>query len=572
MNNASISKVLDNIAELLELKGENVFKVRAYQRAARTLEGLPVEAAQLHREGRLRQVPGIGEALEKKIAELLTTGRLEYYDKLRAEFPPGIETLMEVPGIGPKTAVRLSRELGITTLEQLEEALLAGRVASLPQMGQKSAENILRHLQSLRRKETRIPIGQALPVVESILQRMRQVDGLWEIVPAGSLRRFKETIGDIDLMATARDPASISQAFVSLPQVREVLVHGPTKSSIVVEGGLQVDLRLVEPDSFGAMLQYFTGSKEHNILLRERGNRMGLKLSEYGITLLETEALEKYRDEDAFYARLGLPFIPPELREGRDEIERAERGEIPHLLQVGDLKGDLHAHTDWSDGHDPLEDMARAAQSAGYGYLATTDHSSGRGVARGLKPERLRAQMEEIRRINAGLTGFRLLSGAEVDIRADGSLDFPDELLSELDIVVAAVHSAMGQDREVITRRIIKALEDPHVDILAHPSTRLLGERDPVDADWEQVFQAARRTGAALEINAMPQRLDLKDSHVYRARELGVKLVISTDSHDTTHLGLARFGVGVARRGWCQAGDILNTLPVDEMLALLHNR
>jgi len=572
MNNTQVAEVFENIADLLELKGEIPFKVRAYRRAAQAIGHLPVDIAQLDREGKLRSVPGIGEAITKKVQELLSTGRLEYYEKLRAEFPPGVVELMGVPGIGPKTALRLYKELGITSVDALEQAVLSGQVASLYRLGEKTAENILKHIQSLRRKDQRIPLGQALPVVEEIMAALEGTPGLHALAPAGSLRRLAETVGDIDMMGAAADPEAVLRAFTRLPLVQEVLVQGPKKVSVVVGGGLQVDLRLVEPDSFGSLIQYFTGSKQHNILLRERGSRQGLKLSEYGITRLATGELEKFATEEAFYHRLGLQFIAPELREGGAEVELAERGALPPLVEVADITGDLHVHTEWSDGHASLEEMALAARERGYQFLAITDHSAGRGIAHGLSPERLRQQMAEIRELNARLEGIQLLAGAEVDIRADGSLDFPQELLAELDVVVGAVHSAMGQDRERMTARLIKAMHHPCLDILAHPTCRLLGEREPVEVDMEAVFQAALETGTALEINAMPPRLDLKDIHARRARDLGVPLVISTDAHSPEQLGFMRFGVGVARRGWCRAEDIVNTRPWAQARARLRRR
>jgi DNA polymerase (family 10) len=360
----------------------------------------------------------------------------------------------------------------------------------------------------------------------------------------------------------------VLQAFTQLPQVEELLLQGTTKSSVIVSEGLQVDLRIVEHDAFGSLLQYFTGSKEHNIALRERAVRNGLKLSEYGITTVKTGKLEKFATEEGYYERLGLDFIPPELREGRDEIEKAANRTIPKLIELSDIKGDLHVHTEWSDGQDSIAAMAWAAKERGYQYLAITDHSAGRGIAHGLDEERLRRQIAEIKRLNQTLDGIRLLSGIEVDIRADGSLDLSHEVLAELDIVIAAVHSAMGQDEAKMTQRVLRAVENPNVDILAHPTCRLLGEREPVNLDMEQVFKAALKTGTALEINAMPERLDLKDIHVLRAKELGVKLVINTDAHRVSHLDLMRFGVGVARRGWCEAGDVLNTKPVEVWLKL----
>jgi DNA polymerase (family 10) len=567
MKNAEVAKVFQDIADLLELKGENPFKIRAYQRAVFSLEHLPQEVEELVGEGRLREVPGVGEAIAKKITELVTTGRLKYYEELKAEFPPGISALLEVPGIGPKTAMRLGKELDIKSLDELEAAIAEGKVASLPRLGEKTAENIRRHIQALRRKDRRIPIGEAMLAVDEIMAGLRGVPGLKNLTPAGSLRRFRETIGDIDLMGTADSAPGAIKAFVGLPQVREVLASGTTKASVVVAGGLQVDFRIMEHDSFGSLLQYFTGSKQHNINLRDRAHRMGLKLSEYGITDLKTGELEKFATEAAFYRRQGLEFIPPEIREGQQEIARAEAGTVPELVELADIKGDLHVHTDWSDGRDSLEAMAQAAKARGYHYLGISDHSAGRGIAHGLDGERLRRQIQSIRELNQKIKDIHIFCGTEVDIRADGSLDMPEELLGELDFVIAAVHSGMNQSEARMTERIIKAMESPHVDILAHPTCRLLPAREPVAVDMEAVFRAAVGTGTALEINAMPSRLDLKDTHVYRARELGVRLIINTDAHSSGHLGFMRFGIGVARRGWCRAEDILNTVSRAELAA-----
>ncbi|OGO02155.1 MAG: hypothetical protein A2Y72_02135 [Chloroflexi bacterium RBG_13_53_26] len=569
MKNSEVAQVFQDIADLLELKGETLFKVRAYQKAVRSIEHLPVELAQLTKEGKLREVPGIGDAIEKKIVELLTTGRLKYYEDLRSEFPEGIISLLQVPGIGPKTAMRLSTELGIKSLEDLEAAIVDGRVVGLSRLGEKTAENILRHLRSVRTKEQRIPIGTALPLAEDIMMSLQQHSQIRNLTPAGSLRRFNETIGDIDLMGTADDGEAVIAAFTRLPQVKEVLAKGGTKASVVTHRDLQVDLRVVEHDAFGSLLQYFTGSKQHNIVLRERGQRQGLKLSEYGITDLQNGRLEKFAAEEDFYHRLGLQFIPPELREGQHEIERAAENSIPELLGISDIKGDLHIHTEWSDGRDSIEAMATGARNLGYQYIAVTDHSRGLGIAHGLNEERLREQMLEIGRLNERLEGIHILTGTEVDIRADGSLDFADELLRELDVVIAAVHSSMGQDQDRMTQRVLRAIENPHVDMIAHPTCRLLGQREPVALDSETVFRAAAQTGTALEINAMPDRLDLRDIHIFRARELGVKLALGTDAHSTEHLLYMRFGMGMARRGWCEAKHILNTLSVEEVLASL---
>ncbi|MFC1870445.1 DNA polymerase/3'-5' exonuclease PolX [Chloroflexota bacterium] len=569
MKNTDVARVFQDIADLLELNGENLFKIRAYQKVARSIEHLSVEVERLVAEDRLKEIPGVGEAITKKITDLVITGHLDYYEKLKAEFPEGFVTLLDIPGVGPKTAMLLSAELGIKSVGELESAIVGGKVARLSRMGDKTAENILHQIQTMRRRDQRILIWEALPVVDEILLRLRYMPGVRNLAAAGSLRRFRETVGDIDLMCTADSPAEVIQAFTGLSVVKEVLGCGTTRASVIVPGDLQVDLRIVDHDSFGSLLQYFTGSKQHNINLRERAHRQGLKLSEYGITNLATEEPEKFATEEAFYRRQGLEFIPPEIREGQQEIERAEQGNLPHLVELPDIKGDLHVHTDWSDGRDSIEAMALAAKARGYQYLAITDHSRGRGIAHGLDAERLRQQIVEIKELNQRLSGIRIFSGIEVDIRADGSLDASLELLAEMDIVVAAVHSSMNQKQDQITRRMIRAVENPFVNVLAHPTCRLLPGREPVAVDMETVFRAAARSNTALEINAMPSRLDLKDIHIQRARELGVKLVIGTDAHGTEHLEFMRFGVGMARRGWCEAQDILNTKPLAEFISSL---
>ena len=438
-------------------------------------------------------------------------------------------------------------------------------------MGDKVTENIRHHIQAPRRKDQRIPLGEALTVVDEISAKLSQLHRLKKLATTGNLRRLQETVGDIELMGTADNATEVIQAFVSLPQVKEVLASGTTKASVIVSGGLQVDLRIVGHDSFGSIMQYSTGSKQHNINLRERAHRQGLELSEYGITNLATGELEKFATEEAFYNRQGLEFIPPELREGQQEVKMAEDGTIPKLVEQSDIKGDLHVHTNWSDGRSSIEAMVLAAKALGYQYLGITDHSGGHGIAHGLDTERLRQQILEIKELSQRISGIHIFSGIEVDIRANGSLDVPDELLAELDIVTAAVHSGMKQRQEQITRRIIKAIENPNVDLLAHPTCRLIPDREPVAVDMEAIFRAAAKTNTMLEINAMPSRLDLKDIHTYRARELGVKLVINTDAHSHEHLEYIRFGIGVAKRGWCQPQDIVNTRPLKEIIACLRS-
>jgi len=573
MKNTDIATIFENIADLLELKNENKFKIRAYARAAQVIRHLPEEMEIMVEEGKdLKDIPGIGEAIATKSMELITTGKLRYYEELKSQFPEGIINLLDIPGIGPKTAYRLATELGINSVDQLEEAIKDGRVASLERMGEKTATNILHSIEAFRRKDKRIPLGEALPVVENILDALRRVPGVGALSPAGSLRRFKETVGDIDLMGTADDPEKVIKAFVTLPQVRQILAQGQTKASVILPKGLQADLRMVEHEDFGSLLQHFTGSKEHNIALRTRYQKQGLSLSEYGITDMKTGVIHRFSNEQDFYAFLGLQYIPPEIREDMGEIDLAEKQAIPRLVEEKDIRGDMHTHTLFSDGADSIEDMARAAMALGYEYLAITDHSSVRNVSADNKIERIKKQNETIKRLNGTYRGFRLLSGVEVDIRADGSIDLPDEIMAELDIVVGAVHSSFKQTKKQMTDRIIGAIQNPNIDIIAHPTCRKIGEREPVEIDLEAMFQAALKYGKALEINAMPDRLDLKDIYAYRARELGVTLVIGSDAHACEHLKLMKFGIGVARRAWCRPEDILNTRSLAALMEFLERR
>ena len=575
MNNAELGTIFNNIGDLLELKGDVIFKIRAYQKAARAIEHHPMELAQIFEqdgEKGLGEVPSVGAAINKKVQELLTTGKLEFYEKLKAQFPEGIITLIDVPGIGPKTALKISSELGVSTVEELEKALQSGAVADLPGLGEKAATNILRHIKTLGTKDRQIPLWQALSVVQEIIRELRNCPGVHQLAPAGSLRRYRETIGDVDIMGTAEDPELVINSLVALPLVSEVLVHGPKKASILVHKGIQVDLRIVEDEIYGSLIQYFTGSQQHNVLLRERARRQGLSLNEYGITNLESGEVEKFATEEAFYERLGLQYIPPELREGLGEIERAAEGTLPNLLEIGDIKGDLHSHTTASDGRHSLEEMATSALRSGLEYVAITDHSVGRGIANGLNEERLLEQINRVRELNSRMDGIELLTGSEVDIRADGTMDYPDALLEKLDVVVGSVHSAMGQDSDVMTARIIKAMHNPHVDIIGHPTCRLIGGREPVELDIDAIFKAAVETGTALEIDAQPTRLDLKDSYIYRTREMGVPMVIDSDSHAVEQFDNLSLGVSIARRGWCESKHILNTKSVDELMAYFSRR
>ena len=570
ITNEDIVQLFNNMAAMLEIKGDTVFKIRAYQRAANTIEQLSWSLAAAAASGEdLRKIPGVGKAISEKVQEYVETGHVAAYDRLAEELPPNVLGMLEVPGMGPKTVKAAVDELGIGSVVELEQAALDGRLEQLPRMGKRSVANILRHIQAQRMRSDRTPLGIASETCAAVTAQLFDAcPGLVSITPAGSLRRWEETIGDLDLIAVSENPAETGPALAALPSVREVLVQGDSKTSVVVDPGIQIDLRNGEPDAMGAMLQYFTGSQQHNIRLRDYANRRGLSLNEYGITVIDSGETKHFPDEESFYGRLDLPWIPPELRRGADELDAAREGNLPNLVTESDLRGDLHLHSDWSDGKFPLEEMVAAVAAMGYDYMALTDHSQGLGVANGLTPDRLARQIEILRNLQSRYD-MTILCGSEVDIRADGAMDFPDDVLGMLDWVIASVHNAMSQDRETMTRRITRAMENPHVTVIGHASTRLLGRRDPVEFDIEALLQTARETGTAMEINAAPERLDLKDTHAARARELGIPLVINTDSHHVDGLTNRTFGVAVARRAWCGPEHILNTYPANEFLAWL---
>ena len=568
ITNGELARLFGEMAALLEVQGDSVFKIRAYQRAAEAIEQLSWSLAGAD-AAELRKIPGVGKAISEKVLEYASTGRVAAYERLAAEAPAGALALLEVPGMGPKTVRAATLELGIASVAELEAAALDGRLAGLPRMGKKSAAKILQQIRSQRLRSDRTPLGVASEVCAVVsAQLFESAPGLVSLTAAGSLRRWEETIGDIDLIAVSDNPGGTGQALASLPSVRETLAQGAAKTSVVVEPGIQIDLRAGEPASMGAMLQYFTGSQQHNIRLRDFASRQGLSLNEYGITPAATGVTEQFAEEEAFYHRLGLPWIAPELRRGGEELEAARAGRLPELVTEGDLRGDLHLHSDWSDGRFAPEEMVAAVAGMGYEYMALTDHSQGLGVANGLTPERLARQVELLKGLQ-GRYDMVILCGSEVDIRADGSMDYPDEVLGMLDWVIGSVHSAMGQDRGTMTRRVMRAMGNGYVSVIGHASARLLGRRDPVDFDIEALLQEARATGTAMEINAAPERLDLKDTHAARARELGVPLVISTDSHHTDGLGNRRYGVGVARRAWCGPEHILNCYPAADFLGWL---
>jgi DNA polymerase (family 10) len=563
VTNHEVAELLRRIADMLEIKGEVVYKSLAYRKAADNIEALGRDINEVWRQGMLRQIPGVGEALDKKLDELLGTGRLGYYEELQEEVPVGVVSLLGISGVGPRTARLLWEKLGALSVADVEGAARAGKLRDLPGLGARSEQRILEGIESLYRRSTRIPLGVAWPVAQELVDALRRELHVQTVEPVGSLRRMKDTIGDIDLLAAYEEPQRATDAFVKLPQVAEVLSHGPTRASVRLHNGLQVDLRSLESARYGSLLQYFTGSKDHNVTLRALAQKQGLSLSEYGFKRGDKEIL--CRTEEEVYGALGLPWIPPELREDRGEVQAAQAGKLPRLVQQKDIRGDLHAHTDWSDAAATLGEMASAARKLGYEYLVVSDHTQSLGVANGLDARRLRQQRAEIDKLNEGFAGFRLLQGAEVEIRADGSLDFPDDVLGELDVVIASVHSALRQDKETITNRVVRAMRNPHVDVLGHPSGRLLGQREPTHVDLDRLLQVAAETGTILEVNATPNRLDLDDVHIRQATELGVGLAISSDAHSTGGLEVMVYGVAAARRGWAEARHIVNTLPLPKL-------
>lgn len=569
MRNSEIAQIFQDIADILEIKGENPFRVRAYRKVVRTLESLPEEVEKIFERGELRNISGVGEGLAKKIEELLATGKLAYYEDLKKQVPSGLTELLSIPEIGPKTVSLLHKKLGINNARELEKAVKEHRLQDLPGMGEKTEENLQRGIELLKRKEGRMLLGKAYPLAQSIIDRLKNLTAVNRISLAGSLRRMKETIGDIDILVTSREPGQVMQVFAELPEVTEILALGETKSSVIMGESGQVDVRVLEPESFGSALQYFTGSKPHNIKLRELAGKRGLKINEYGVFKVKNGEKIAGGEESDVYATLDLPYIPPELREERGEIETAQEGKLPRLVELRDIKGDLHVHSQWSDGSESIPELAEAARGMNYQYIAICDHSPSLGVAGGLSVEECWRQIEEIRKINKRLKGCQVLAGAEVDIRSDGSLDYEDELLKELDLVLAAIHSGFKQGREKLTQRIVKAMESPFVHIIAHPTGRLLHERESYQVDMETLILNARRTGTCLELNAFPERLDLNDIHCRQAREAGVVLSLGTDAHHRGQMEAMRYGVATARRGWLEKKDILNTLSLKDLLKRL---
>ena len=564
MKNKEIALLFEKMADILEFKGDNPFKINAYRKAGRILNDLTTDIEEVMRSGKLESIPGIGKGTAEKIVEYLEKGSITKFEQLKQEVSDDLIALLGITSLGPKTVALLHNEMKVNSLEDLKKALADERTAQLPGMGKKKIENILKGIELYTFSKQRMLLGSALHTAREAIAYLKKSAQVTAIEAAGSLRRGKETIGDIDILAAGKKGKDIIDAFVRLPMASRILAQGDTKGSILTAAGTQLDLRVVEKDSFGAALQYFTGSKDHNVRLREIAKREGLKINEYGIFSGEKKVGGK-REED-IYETLHMEWIPPELREDRGEIEAALNHTLPHLITLADLKGDLHVHSAYSDGTSSLEEIALSARERGYCYIAITDHSQSLKIAQGLSPAQLKQKIEEIKNLNKKLSGIRVLTGAEVDIKNDGSLDYPDSLLAQLDLVIGAIHSGFKQRREQITTRITTAMRNPYLHIIAHPTGRLLGEREPYEVDIDRVIEVARETGTALEINAYTERLDLDDINCMKAKQKGVRLAIGTDAHHLDQLWMMELGVMVARRGWLEASSVLNTLSAEELL------
>jgi DNA polymerase (family X) len=568
ISNAEMARVFNEIADMLEISGELVYKAVAYRRVADAVERWPDDVAHLFQTDEPPKIPGAGPALSTKLAELATTGGLDYYERMRAQVPSGLLEILKIPGVGPRTVKQLHDELGIDSVDALRAAAEAGSLRSLKGLSARTEENILAAMARLASRGTRLLLHDADALMAGLVEALREIPGVRAIEPAGSLRRRKATIGDLDLLAATDEPARLIRALKRMTEVQHVLNAGIDKSSIVLTDGPQVDLMVCPPAAWGSHLVHFTGSKEHNVTLRGMALDRGLSLSEKGFKAVETGELQPVATEVEVYERLGLPWIPPEMREDSGEIQAALAGRLPTPVSMGDLRGDTHVHSDWTDGVDSVEVMARAARGLGHSWMVLTDHSPSLGVTRGLTAERVAEQRVEIDRLNAELAPFRILHGTEMEIRADASLDYPDELLAGFDLVVASVHTARGQSKEQLTRRTLAAIDNPHVDVIAHPTGRIVNRRDPIALDWPRVFEAAGRTGTALELNGSP-RLDLDDALARAAGQAGVRLTLASDAHRTEELDQLRYAVSMARRAWLTADQVISTRTADQLLELV---
>jgi len=567
MKNLEISRIFRDMASILEIKGENVFRIRAYERAAMNIEGLTEGIDIYVKEDRLREIPGIGQDLAEKIKEFIETGKVGAYEELKKTVPEGLLDLLNIPGVGPKTAKLLYEKLKIKNISDLEEAIRNKKLEGIFGIKEKTIENILKGIEIIRKGKERMPLAEAFSVADEFVSALKKMPTVNKVSYAGSLRRQKETVRDIDILVASESPRELMDGFVKFEPVNEILAKGETKSSVRTKEGVQVDCRVVEDKSFGAALLYFTGSKSFNIKLRQLAIKEGLKINEYGV--FKNDKFICGKTEEEIFKLLGLPYIEPELREDRGEIELAREGKLPDLIELKDIKGDLHAHSDWSDGQNSIEEMTQAARRKGYSYIAVTDHSQSLKVAGGLSTAELKKKKREIDQLNKRLKDFRILYGTEVDIDSEGRIDYNNRVLKEFDVVVAAIHTGFKQSKERITKRLVKACLNKYVHIIAHPTGRLWGARDAYEIDFEELLKVAGETNTQMEINSFPQRLDLNDLNSRRAKETGVRIAINTDAHTTEQLDSMKLGVAVARRGWLTKEDVINALPLEKLLKRL---
>jgi DNA polymerase (family 10) len=570
MENKSIADIFTEIADILDIQGENPFRVRSYRNAARTIGDLSENLENMVKAGgNPEEIPGIGKSIHEKIVEIVETGRCQSLEELKKKTPPGLTELLRLEGLGPKRVKLLYGELGVDSMDRLEKAAHAGRLRDLAGMGEKTEEKVLKSIEQFRAGIGRFKLSTGFTYAEALERHLRDVPGVKRLDPAGSFRRRSETIGDLDILAICAKGLKVMERFTAYGEVKDVIAKGETKSSVRLRNGLQVDLRVLDEGSFGAALHYFTGSKAHNVAIRERAKEMGLKVSEYGVFRARDDKRLTGESEEEVFRAVGLPFIPPELREDRGEIAAAAAGKLPRLIEPADIRGDLQMHTVATDGKNSVLEMAKKAKDLGYAYIAITDHSQAVRVAGGLNEKALARHLKEIEKANGQISGIRILKGVEVDILGDGTLDLKDPILEECDVVLASVHSRFNLEEAEMTKRIIRAIQNPCVHILAHPTGRLILEREPYRVNLKEVIQAAVDHGVILEINAYPDRLDLRDADARMARDLGARLAISTDAHSAQQLELMKFGVFTARRGWIEAKDVINTYPVDSMLESL---
>lgn len=571
MKNTEIAKLFYEVADILEMQNIQ-WKPQAYRKAARSLESLSEDAAEIYKKGGIKalmDIPGVGEGLAKKIAQYIDTGRMNEYEKLKKSIPAGLDRLMDIEGLGPKKIAFLYKRIKIKNLRDLQKAIKKQRIRNLPGFGIKTEENLIKSIEMFEKSHERFLLGVAIPIADKIVDELKKAEGVHMVIAAGSLRRMKETVGDIDILVTSSRPEKAIGKFSAMADVERVIAKGGTKGTVVLKNGLQSDIRVVEDRSFGAALNYFTGSKDHNVRLRQIALGKGMKLSEYGLFNRKTNRFIAGRTEEGLYKKLGMPYIEPELRENTGEIEAALKKRLPDIIGYGDVKGDLQMHTRYSDGSNTIEEMAIAAKALGHSYILITDHSKTRAIANGMSEQMLRKQIAEIDKVNARINGIEILKGAEVDILNDGSLDYPNSILKQLDIAVAAIHSGFKQPEKDMTARILKGLENEYVKIFAHPTGRLISKREPYNVNIDKLTGFAKENNKILEINAFPDRLDLKDTHVRLAIENNVKLSIGTDSHNTEQLANIKLGIATARRGWATKKDIVNTYTLKDLKKLL---